>query len=107
MSDFDVNSHAHSIGRGLAHEFDDVLDFASYSAADPDPAGDNASALVSLQNGASVEIFDIDITGIANIVAEVVSADGEWSYFADYADLADDCAHAVRSIAALIENTGD
>lgn len=104
MSDFDMHSHAHVIGRALAHEYDDVLDFVGYTAADPDPAGDNASALVSLKNGATVDIFDSIGTGRINVVAEAVTADGEWLYFADNADFADGCEHAVRSIAAMIDN---
>lgn len=102
MSDFDMHSHAHVIGRALAHEYDDVLDFVGYTAADPDPAGDNASALVSLKNGVSVEIYDSVGTGRVNVVAEIMAADGRCAYFADNADFADGCYHAVRSIATMI-----
>lgn len=102
MSDFDMHSHAHTIGRALAHEFDDMLDFAGYTAADPDPAGDNASALVSLKNGVSVEVYDSTGTGRANVVAEVMATDGKCAYFADDADFADGCYRAVRSIATMI-----
>lgn len=99
MSDFDMHSHAHVIGRALAHEYDDVLDFVGYTAADPDPAGDNASALVSLKNGVSMEIYDSVGTGRVNVVSEVVAADGRCAYFADNADFADGCYRAARSIA--------
>lgn len=102
MTDFDMHSHAHTIGRALAHEFDDMLDFAGYTAADPDPAGDNASALVSLKNGVSVEVYDSTGTGRANVVAEVMATDGKCAYFADDADFADGCYRAVRSIALMI-----
>lgn len=106
MTDFDMHSHAHAIASSLAHEFDDVLDFAGYTAADPDPAGDNASALVSLQNGVSVEVYDSVGTGRVNVVAEVMAADGGCTYFADDADFSDGCDHAVRSIAAMIGQAG-
>lgn len=102
MSDFNMHSHAHVIGRALAHEYDDVLDFVGYTADDPDPAGDNASALVSLKNGVSVEIYDSVGTGRVNVVAEVMAADGRCAYFADNADFADGCYRAVRSIATMI-----
>lgn len=102
MTDFDMHSHAHTIGRALAHEFDDMLDFAGYTAADPDPAGGNASALVSLKNGVSVEVYDSTGTGRANVVAEVMATDGRCAYFADDADFADGCYRAVRCIATMI-----
>lgn len=102
MSDFDIDSHAHTIGRALAHEFDDMLDFADYTAADPDPDGDNASATVSLKNGVSVEVYDSIGTGRVNVVAEVMDTNGRCAYFADDADFADDCYRAVRSIALMI-----
>lgn len=102
MSDFDMHSHAHTIASSLAHEFDDVLDFAGYTAADPDPAGDNASATVALQNGISVEIYDSTGTGRINVVAEVMDTNGRCAYFADDADFSDGCYRAVRSIALMI-----
>lgn len=102
MTDFDMHSHAHVIGRAIAHEYDDMLDFADYSAADPDPAGDNASATVALQNGVTAEIYDSTGTGRINIVAEVMDTNGRCAYVADDADFADGCYYAVRRIATMI-----
>lgn len=101
MTSYDMHTLSHVIGRGLAYEFGDAVDFIGYSTDDPD--GDNASSLMELRDGVSVEVFDSTGTGFVTIVAEVADPDGAITYYAGYADFYTRRERAVRDIAALVE----
>lgn len=100
MSDFTMDSYAHTIGQDIAHTYKNAVDTVAYDAADPH--GDAASAYIVLKNGVSAELHDCNNGSRVTVVAEIMAHNGEAAYFADAADFADGCAHAVSEIISLM-----
>ena len=102
MSEYNMHTHSHDVGRELAHIFAHKLSSICYYADDPDPNGDNASSILVLQNGVSAEIFESIGTGNVNIIAEVKAADGTLTYFAGRSDFNIERDRVVHDIAAIM-----